>query len=775
MKKLVTIVILCLSCLGCLMAQNIWTDIDYSPIGVAANGDIFVAGVEVLLRSQDEGETFDCIYDHSYSYFLMNKQGRIYLLDNDTCKIWYSDDNGDTWQEQQNGISRNWVDKMYSVSNDTLLLCSNNVLAWTLDGGEVWNETLLPFLGDNSTCVGLLADSAGNVYVGNYSGIYSATFENMTQWDLKAEVYSLKQMEMDSEGNIIVAQAYPHYGFSYQNGVYITGQQFIAVSDNDIVFALRRLTDRYNTLMYSTDHGEHFTPIGQFLFAYIPSPIENDLIIYNDQHLYSSGLFLVDMFDSHLYFYKSILRTDEIISLHRRFAPQDAEWYFEVASNGAITEPPFYSFRMSVTGQEQIQGHNCSVIDGNEYVYQANNVVYWYNQVKEAFTVLYDFDAEAGDSWYCDVDECSYLVTVQSVGSVTFGQFTYRTQYVTAYGGEGLMIPVFDGLIIDGIGYEKGLFPDGSACYEGINDDGEYRYMRCYMEKVGYDDIMFFHQGDDGCTSDPDNESAQLEWYYEILNEDGSITYQHLMQSGDTVIQDEPTHILVRINTLYDKEKHDEVTHEYIYERDNKVYWWNKTLGAFTVLYDLGAQPGDEWEIKVGMESLVMHVDAVEQYEYEGRTYKMLHVSDTNDLFSGDILCGIGHLTSFFPERLMQKEQEFQVDGIRCFWRNGELVFQYGDMDCDAVYDHYHANVEESDMKEGFQVYPNPTDGVITVATGALTSLQPVEYRITNLMGQTLMTGRIENENQPINVSALPAGMYFITFANETQKFVLKK
>ena len=140
------------------------------------------------------------------------------------------------------------------------------------------------------------------------------------------------------------------------------------------------------------------------------------------------------------------------------------------------------------------------------------------------------------------------------------------------------------------------------------------------------------------------------EWYYEIENENGSITYQYLYQAGDTIVQDEPTHILVKINTLYDKDLHQDVTHEYVYERDGKLYWWNKTLEEFTVLYDFGAHEGDTWVTKVGTETLTMHVDAEEIVEYEGRFYRMLHVSDTDDIFSGDIVCGIGHLTSFFPE-----------------------------------------------------------------------------------------------------------------------------
>ena len=265
------------------------------------------------------------------------------------------------------------------------------------------------------------------------------------------------------------------------------------------------------------------------------------------------------------------------------------------------------------------------------------------------------------------------------------------------------------------------------------------------------------------------------EWYYEIQNDNGSITYQYLYQAGDTIVQDEPTHILVKINTLYDKDLHQDVTHEYVYERDGKVYWWNKTLEEFTVLYDFGAQEGDEWEIKVGNESLVMHVDAVENIEYEGKTYRVLHVSDADDYFSGDIVCGIGHLTSFFPERLMDNGDGLRVEGLRCYWVEDELVFKPGDEDCDAIYSEVHG-VEEDGPSTGsgtFAVYPNPTNGVLAIHHSEF-RIHHSEFQIANLMGQTLLTGQITTDNQQIDVSSLPQGMYFITFAGETRKFVVR-
>ncbi len=268
------------------------------------------------------------------------------------------------------------------------------------------------------------------------------------------------------------------------------------------------------------------------------------------------------------------------------------------------------------------------------------------------------------------------------------------------------------------------------------------------------------------------------EWYYEIQNENGSVTYQHLEYAADTTVNHKDVTIIIRTNTLYDKDGHSEVTREYVYEEDDVVYWWNKDLEEFTVLYDFGAQEGDSWVIKVGTETLTMHVDAVELYEYKGKLFRMLQVSDDEDLFSGTIVGGIGHLTSFFPEKLMTRGKNFRVEGIRCYWREGELVFKYGEEDCDAMYEKYHHGIGEDGPSTGsgiLTVYPNPTHSVLVVETCHGASLQTPTYRITNLMGQTLMRGIITAETQQIDVSNLPQGMYFISVGDVTRKFIVNK
>ena len=263
------------------------------------------------------------------------------------------------------------------------------------------------------------------------------------------------------------------------------------------------------------------------------------------------------------------------------------------------------------------------------------------------------------------------------------------------------------------------------------------------------------------------------EWFYEIENEDGSITFQHLECAADTTINNERPKVIVRSNTHYDRDSiYTEVTHEYVYEDNGKVYWWNKDLEEFTTLYDLTAEAGDEWTIKVGTESITMHVDSIGYYEYNGLNYRTLHVSDENNLFSGDIVCGFGHMTSFFPERLMNRSANFIVNGLRCYWEEEVLLYHNGDEDCDAVYSEIHS--VDANKTEGFVVYPNPTNDVLFVETQCIASLPDPTYRITDLMGQTVLSGCINAETQQIDIKKLPSGMYFITVGEQTVKFVVK-
>ncbi len=73
-----------------------------------------------------------------------------------------------------------------------------------------------------------------------------------------------------------------------------------------------------------------------------------------------------------------------------------------------------------------------------------------------------------------------------------------------------------------------------------------------------------------------------------------------------------------------------------------------------------------------------------------------------------------------------------------------------------------------------FNIYPNPTNGILFVETNGRASLPTQTYRITNLMGQILLSGNLVGDNQQLDVSALPAGMYLLTVDRATMKSVVK-
>ena len=874
MKRLVLTLTILLAFALCVVAQNVWKPIGMEGefLGASADGSIFSNwGYSGLHRSQDEGATWELNYDLSYvssKSFMISENNRIFIFNENNYRLYYSDDNGDTWQGQTSGISTNWVEGIFPLSNDTIFMANRYKFFWTFDGGESWSETTIDFI-DDAQFGSILADHAGNVYVSTYSwtipvehtGIYTSTVDDLTQWTVKTQG-GARDMAFDSQGNILAASP----TFMFDNGVYFVNADRFALASDDVIFAMKRVDWDNEALFYSTDHGETYTQCSNLVPSTTTAP-DPDLGLFKgrDNHLYCHGDVWEPEFERQ--YYKSVQIVDFILNdcdAPENFSGQYQQtpngnqyavlswenpmhdfWfhYDEEPMSGAVDvaywgiKIPAETFEESPCELKKVMLYktNCQNQEGSYYV-----KIYFGEDSPGTMVEIEHHTLESGPDEWVELELTAPVVCTSS-NSVWIVIETDGLSNVAAYcptagdpngrwawsaengwhdyyaetgqGGDWMIRAFFefyakDDNLVDHFNIYRG---------ENLNTMEHLTEVSKYANTY-WDDLTDAHGNyyyrltasyENGCESayaldveHPENDYVNIyvpggmfvggpEWYYEIQNENGSITYQYMYQAGDTIVQDEPTQILVKINTLYDKDIHTEVTHEYVYERDGKLYWWNKTLEEFTVLYDLGAQEGDNWVIKVGTETLTMHVDAVDYIEYEGVTYRVLHVSDPEDIFSGDIVCGIGHLTSFFPERLMDNGDGVRVEGLRCYWLEDELVFKIGDEDCDAIYDELHGIEDGPSTGSGtLKVYPNPTNGILFVETFPETSrngmyvssetfqetsLPTQTYRIINLMGQTLMTGNITAETQQIDVTALPDGMYFITVGDTIRKFVVKK
>lgn len=941
MKKIFSILVVCFSLIGTLTAQNVWKPINMEGefLGVSADGSIFSNwGYSGVHRSQDEGVTWQLNYDLSYvnsKHFTINDNNRIFIFNDNSHKLCYSDNNGDTWQEQASSISTNWVEGMYSLSNDTIVMVNNEKFFWTLNGGASWNETNISFLQD-MVFASILADHAGNVYISITNavpiyelGIYTANFNDIDNWTWLIEGALIYHMELDPEGNVVAGG----YGqFQQQPGLYLVPDRRFTVADNGIIYDLHNVGE-YTVLRYSADHGETFYEYGEALPLYSPAPGGmGDGSIYKgrDGHLYFGGhgarmksvfntndihyiegevVVLQEAFafgnyphgagqairvdDDHIYpvtvdgfrpdptdLSRLIVRYDTIpmgatigafgtIREMHDYAGDSqnvldiiqttAHYYDAITAtleenweDGKVIittkNPPYQTYYITINGEQQefpltfngvtlnagclprtFIGH-CG-IQMNQYA-----VSYYGMELDDIQPFMnYNYQLEGtlttdGEqpclSCPCEDDENQHFLTVLPSSLVVphylirNGQLYKNTFINNDVFREGMHVDIkgirhfrydmpgdevkvvelvemdtdeevtLTGTIVDAPmphtgyiplpGMEFAFMANGTRYY--LENEQDYDWIlvgndtiylgqeitATFTTKMMLDFNQNFYYRINITQAEPiyDNFPIGTEWYYEITNDNGSVTYQYLECAADTTINDKPIHILVRINTLYDKQE--VITHEYIYEENNKVYWWNKTLGEFTTLYDFGAEVGNEWEIKVGTQTIPVHVDAAQTVTYKSQEYKMLSISDPDDIFTGDIICGIGHLTSFFPEKLMTKG--YRVENIRCFWQDGELVYHNGDQDCDEIYEQHHMDVNETDIEKGFVVYPNPTDGILYI----LSEHTDAEYRIVNIMGQTMLTGRIDSESQQIDVSSLSDGLYYITIDNASRIIVIK-
>jgi hypothetical protein len=165
-------------------------------------------------------------------------------------------------------------------------------------------------------------------------------------------------------------------------------------------------------------------------------------------------------------------------SISQEFAPVGAVWHYTkhiFPPKGVVYEKNFMT--VECTGDTLINGKLCSVLlksdhttcsDMEElsFIYEENKRVYWYVPLLDEFTLLYDFNLEAGDSWEVistieNTDTCLRLITVDSVSFISVNDETLKVMHV-----KGAWMEYF-GTITERFGHSEYMFPWPYGCLIG--------------------------------------------------------------------------------------------------------------------------------------------------------------------------------------------------------------------------------------------------------------------------------------------------------------------
>jgi hypothetical protein len=175
------------------------------------------------------------------------------------------------------------------------------------------------------------------------------------------------------------------------------------------------------------------------------------------------------------------LFTSEVYS--QNFAPIGATWHYEISENSPASNYSKWEVVSDsiILGQstrriEHTVGSNGMVHEEFMLVYENSSIVYKYHSISNSFTILYDFNAVAGDTWITKFDTCEVLISVDSTSMTLINGFNLKVLHIS----NGYMET-----ITEKIGNsQRPLQNVDWNCYNSPVDGAYYHGLRCYSDNI---------------------------------------------------------------------------------------------------------------------------------------------------------------------------------------------------------------------------------------------------------------------------------------------------
>lgn len=269
-------------------------------------------------------------------------------------------------------------------------------------------------------------------------------------------------------------------------------------------------------------------------------------------------------------------------------------------------------------------------------------------------------------------------------------------------------------------------------------------------------------------------------WYYdEVFAFSGDIDYIMFHSEKDTLINGE---ICRKITKRHKDDCNDRPSIEYLFTRNDTVFFLDTIFDGFQILYDFNAQISDSWIIKVkdeeqDIDTVKITVDSISYQEINQMNLKSLHVTyykfDENMplTYQSIIVERIGdirYMINWYPWSLIVCDLNYS-SGLRCYEDNEVGLYSTGTADsCDYSYKWIGLN---DNAVFNYSIYPNPTSGLINIEVN---SFKNIKIEITNLMGQSLLQTEFQKRTQ-LDITKIRKGIYLMNVYQDETKIRTEK
>lgn len=280
-------------------------------------------------------------------------------------------------------------------------------------------------------------------------------------------------------------------------------------------------------------------------------------------------------------------------------------------------------------------------------------------------------------------------------------------------------------------------------------------------------------------------------WYYSLGAGFSPPNCLKIVVEKDTVVQGQPCRKLVRNRTIGCAWAQNLV--EFVFEADSAVYFFDFNFQAFHLLYDFKLQAGDSWKTpwQVHCESpwcdepvtdtLVVIVDSVSQVQINGQWLKRQHVhgfpvlgTEPDAYFEGIITEKLGFdrylFLSLYADLIPLICEGGLPFGLQAF-ENTDLGFYETDIWVPSEFCDYLVDTRTPSQPAAIHLFPNPVSDKLTIEGS---DDGEIVYELRSITGKILKQG-VFRQSRQVDVSNLPAGVYFLHFSREERHVAPKK